>query len=233
MFSKQQPVLGRRPPEAPAGPGLSSTSVLGNSGGHAASGVDTSPLRPSVTPPVNPVSQLSEPRSDIRRPDPAAATPAVEQPQGSRLIVGPDVKLRGAEILDCDTLVVEGRVEATMDSRVIQIAEQGAFSGKVGIDIAEIHGEFDGELTARQQLIIHATGRVRGKIRYGKLLIEAGGIISGDIESLAELRHDDARANPNSSTRQQELPIPRDAQRAATEKEVSANVKPLLSTVAG
>src|SRR5690606_16403406 len=26
----------------------------------------------------------------------------------SRLIVGPEVKLRGAEILDCDTLVVEG-----------------------------------------------------------------------------------------------------------------------------
>ena len=26
----------------------------------------------------------------------------------SRLIVGPEVKLKGAEILDCDTLVVEG-----------------------------------------------------------------------------------------------------------------------------
>ncbi len=103
---------------------------------------------------------------------------------GSRLIVGPDVKLKGAEILDCDTLVVEGRVEATMDSRVIRIAEQGAFSGKVGIDVAEIHGKFDGELTARKQLIIHATGRVSGKIRYGKILIEEGGEVSGDVQSL-------------------------------------------------
>ena len=50
---------------------------------------------------------------------------------GARLIVGPDVKLKGAEILDCDTLVVEGRVEATMDSRVIRIAEHGSFAGKV------------------------------------------------------------------------------------------------------
>ena len=41
----------------------------------------------------------------------------------SKLIVGPDIKLKGAEITDCDTLVVEGRVEASMDSRVIQIAE--------------------------------------------------------------------------------------------------------------
>lgn len=102
----------------------------------------------------------------------------------SRLIVGPDVKLKGAEILDCDTLVVEGRVEATMDSRVIQIAADGAFSGKVGIDVAEIYGRFDGELTARGQLIIHSTGRVSGKIRYGKILIEEGGELSGDVAAI-------------------------------------------------
>lgn len=100
---------------------------------------------------------------------------------GSRLIVGPDVKLKGAEIQDCDTLVVEGRVEATMDSRIIQIAEHGVFSGKVGIDVAEVYGQFDGELMARQQLIVHATGRVSGKIRYGKILVEEGGEVSGDI----------------------------------------------------
>ncbi|MCK0506982.1 bactofilin family protein [Aromatoleum anaerobium] len=107
---------------------------------------------------------------------------------GSRLIVGPEVKLKGAEILDCDTLIVEGRVEATMDSRVIRIAESGSFAGTVGIDIAEIRGRFDGELTARTQLVIHATGRVSGKIRYGKILIEEGGELSGDVQSLASAK---------------------------------------------
>lgn len=105
---------------------------------------------------------------------------------GARLLVGPDVKLKGAEILDCDTLVVEGRVEATMDSRVIRIAENGAFVGKVSIDIAEIHGSFEGELTARSQLIIHSTGRVSGKIRYGKLVVDEGGEVSGDINTLSD-----------------------------------------------
>lgn len=126
----------------------------------------------------------------------------VTKPGESRLIVGPDVKLKGAEILDCDTLVVEGRVEATMDSRVLRIAEHGSFSGTVGIDVAEIHGSFDGELTARSQLIIHAGGKVSGKIRYGKILIEEGGQISGDIRALdsgdAERRPADAST---SSTR--------------------------------
>ena len=100
---------------------------------------------------------------------------------GSKLTVGPNIKLTGVEITDCDTLVVEGIVEATMDSRVMQISESGAFKGSAEIDIAEIHGAFDGNLTVRQKLVIYATGKVTGKIRYGKLVIEEGGQLAGEI----------------------------------------------------
>lgn len=115
---------------------------------------------------------------------PASATTAPASSTregGSKLTVGPNIKLKGVEITDCDTLVVEGLVEATMDSRVIQIAEHGAFKGSAEIDIAEIHGEFDGNLTVRQKLVIYATGKVTGKIRYGKLVIEEGGQLAGEI----------------------------------------------------
>ena len=106
----------------------------------------------------------------------------VKEGGGSKLTVGPNIKLKGVEITDCDTLVVEGLVEATMDSRVIQISEQGAFKGSAEIDIAEIHGHFDGNLTVRQKLIIYATGKVTGKVSYGKLVIEEGGQLSGEIQ---------------------------------------------------
>src|SRR4030095_3675651 len=95
---------------------------------------------------------------------------------------GPNIKLKGVEITDCDTLVVEGSVEATMDSRVIQISERGSFKGSAEIDIAEIRGEFDGNLTVRQKLVIYSTGKVTGKVRYGKVVIEEGGQLSGEIE---------------------------------------------------
>ena len=132
---------------------------------------------PLAVPPVKTVSSTAKPDSN----DASASENVIE----ARLIVGPEVKLKGAEILDCDTLVVEGRVEATMDSRVIRIAEHGSFVGKVSIDIAEIHGSFEGELTARSQLIIHSTGRVSGTIRYGKLVADEGGELCGDINVLS------------------------------------------------
>ena len=110
--------------------------------------------------------------------DPSASS---VQEGGSKLTVGPNIKLKGVEITDCDTLVVEGLVEATMDSRVMQIAEQGAFKGSAEIDVAEIRGEFNGNLTVRQKLVIYSTGKVTGTIRYGKLVIEEGGQLAGEI----------------------------------------------------
>lgn len=116
-------------------------------------------------------------------PDAAAVQASASQREvGSKLTVGPKIKLKGVEITDCDTLFVEGLVEATMDARLMEIAEPGAFKGSAEVDLAEIRGEFDGDLTVREKLVIYATGRVCGKIRYGKLVIEEGGRISGDIQ---------------------------------------------------
>ena len=116
---------------------------------------------------------------------PAKPAPTREsEAKGSRLIVGPDIKLKGAEITDCDTLVVEGRVEATLDSRVLEIAEHGVFQGTISVDQAEIRGRFEGEITVRKQLIVHSSGRVSGKIRYAKIRIEEGAEISGDLAVL-------------------------------------------------
>lgn len=131
-----------------------------------------------------PVAEPQQPRAVAPEVSAAPATtdsPVAEQ-GGSKLTVGPNIKLKGVEITDCDTLVVEGTVEATMDSRVIHIAQQGAFHGSAEIDIAEIHGEFTGALTVRQKLVIHSTGKVSGKIRYGKLVIEEGGQLAGEVE---------------------------------------------------
>ena len=117
-------------------------------------------------------SERAEPRS------------ATDERKEAKLVVGPQIKIKGVEISDCDTLVVEGRIEATLDSRVLEITEHGVFQGTIAVDNAEIHGRFEGELTVRKQLIIHATGRVSGKIRYAKIKVEEGAEVAGDLQML-------------------------------------------------
>ncbi len=128
-----------------------------------------------------PATMPTQPAQNVTTP--ASASTTAPGSAGSKLTVGPNIKLKGVEITDCDTLVVEGTVEATMDSRVIHISENGAFKGSAEIDIAEIHGEFNGTLTVRHKLVIYSTGKVNGKIRYGKLVVEEGGQLAGEIEA--------------------------------------------------
>jgi cytoskeletal protein CcmA (bactofilin family) len=165
------PFFGKREPE-PAAPAPYSPNSGRNLNG---------------TPRTEPVSNLTQTglRGDAATSTSTSTTPASAtsgSESGSRLIVGPNIKLKGVEITDCDTLVVEGTVEATMDSRVIQIMANGAFKGSADIDIAEIHGQFDGNLTVRDKLVIYAQGKVKGTIRYGKVIIEEGGQLSGDVQ---------------------------------------------------
>ncbi|MFD1891610.1 bactofilin family protein [Ottowia beijingensis] len=173
----QGPFFGKR--EEPTAPRTPGSSTLG---GTSSLGSASSSAQPFSAPAATPVP----------------ATPAAPE-SGAKLTVGPNIKLKGVEITDCDTLVVEGTVEATMNSRVIQIAEQGAFKGSAEIDIAEVRGTFDGNLTVRQKLVIFSTGKVTGKIRYGKIVIEEGGQLSGEI-TFGTSGNSDSKSSTGTST---------------------------------
>ena len=114
---------------------------------------------------------------------PLARAHAADAPE-SRLFVGIHIKLKGVEICDCDAVVIEGHVEATVHSTALEIARPGTLNGTADIDVAEIHGEFVGDLTARTRLVVHGTGRVSGTIRYGKLVVAEGGELTGDVKRL-------------------------------------------------
>jgi cytoskeletal protein CcmA (bactofilin family) len=114
---------------------------------------------------------------------PAAATPSTDS---KKLIVGREINLNG-EIRTCDMLVVEGTVEAVLsDCRSMELAPSGRFKGSATVEVADVSGRFDGELTVNGRLTVRATGKVLGKINYGQLEIERGGIVSGTIEALPE-----------------------------------------------
>jgi cytoskeletal protein CcmA (bactofilin family) len=143
---------------------------------------DPMPAR-GLMPPAAPQS-VAQPAAVTDAPKAADKEKSSDDRKEAKLIVGPDIKMKGVEVNDCDTLVVEGRIEATLDARALQIAEKGVFSGTVAVDSAEIHGRLEGELTVRKQLVVHATGRVSGKIRYARIKVEEGAELAGEISVL-------------------------------------------------
>ncbi|MFO1396787.1 MAG: polymer-forming cytoskeletal protein [Burkholderiales bacterium] len=176
-----------RPAESPDSAKTVLKPAIYDPPGTATGGGGARPVAPGSN---DPAAQRTAPPSPPPAAAPAsaaapAAKPAGEQPE-SRLFVGVNIKLKGVEITDCDSLVIEGQVEATVNSKAMEIAKPGTLRGTAQIETAEVHGEFVGELTARTRLIVHGTGCVSGTIRYGKLIVAEGGEVTGDVKRLDE-----------------------------------------------
>lgn len=100
----------------------------------------------------------------------------------ANLHVGRGLKLEG-KIQSCDSLVIEGDVQATIESGTLTISETGEVRGEATVDQAEINGKFDGTLLVKKCLTVNSTGKITGTIRYGELKVEQGGKISGQVEA--------------------------------------------------
>jgi cytoskeletal protein CcmA (bactofilin family) len=187
-FNRNDRLPDPKDPKLPARPATTTASGLSTSTATPSTPSSSAPAstaRPSTPPPAPATTPASSPATSV----PAAV---VNDAPGSRLSIGPNINLKGVEISNCDVLVIEGNVDATITSKVMEIAQPGQFSGTANIDIAEIHGEFSGELTVRTKLVVHGTGRVTGTIRYGKLVVAEGGVLSGELKQLDA--PDDAKA---------------------------------------
>lgn len=159
------------------------------------SGVRAEEVKPTQTPPdINPDerdrdtagTRVITPSYQARKtqvrtlqsntPSSNAASPA------ANLHVGRGLKLEG-KIQSCDSLVIEGDVQATIESGTLTITETGDVRGDATVDEAEVNGKFDGTLTVKKCLTINSSGRVTGTVRYGELKVEQGGQVSGEIRA--------------------------------------------------
>jgi cytoskeletal protein CcmA (bactofilin family) len=141
---------------------------------------------PTMAPRVPEVARAPDsirPPEPFRRPGDFGGQPRRNDSELRKLTVGREITLSG-EITSCDKLIIEGSVEANLNNcRDVEIAESGLFKGSASIEEAEIQGRFEGNLVVRKRLLIKASGRVSGTIRYGQLEVECGGQLSGDVQA--------------------------------------------------
>ena len=147
------------------------------------------PPFPAAPLPSSPTGLPSAPGATVRAlagapaPRPSllvAARPSRDPAERRTLVVGHGISVQGV-VQDAERLVVEGTVEASMiQATELSVAPGGMFKGEVEVDDAEIAGTIDGTLTAKNSLIVRATGKVLGrKARCRRLQVEDGGQITG------------------------------------------------------
>ncbi|MDX5366882.1 MAG: polymer-forming cytoskeletal protein [Alphaproteobacteria bacterium] len=121
-------------------------------------------------------------KTPVRTLQPSPINTSSSAAPAANLHVGRGLKLEG-KIQSCDSLVIEGDVQATIESGTLTITESGEVRGDATVEEAEVNGKFDGTLTVKKCLTINSSGRVTGKVRYGELKVEQGGQVSGEISA--------------------------------------------------
>jgi len=140
-----------------------------------------------------PLQDMMTPRTPIQQ-------PAASSAKKRSVLIGPGVEFDGS-LENCDEVVIEGTVRATITAAHLLVKAAGTFSGSADVEKAEVEGDYEGTLTARSQLQIHQTGRVTGDINYARLEIASGGILTGQVSVYID---DEDKKNPEPSPTQPE-----------------------------
>jgi cytoskeletal protein CcmA (bactofilin family) len=88
-------------------------------------------------------------------------------------------------------LVIAGTVNGSVicsgeDTSVVKILEGGIFTGEINAPRVEIAGKVDANVTGTSSVSIGSSAEVSGVIRFYKLAVSPGAVISGELVTMAE-----------------------------------------------
>ena len=91
---------------------------------------------------------------------------------------------------------VDGTIKGSLkcEAKVV-IGPTGAVEGQIRCDNAAVEGRFEGGLHVSGLLTIKEKARVNGEVRYGKLVVQPGAVLIGDVR-LGGQKTNPVKSNP-------------------------------------
>jgi len=97
-----------------------------------------------------------------------------------------ELRLKGAFSFK-GRLIIKGSFEGSITGENLVIAEEGVVLAEINAENVRIGGQFEGYITALNEVVILSTGICTGKISCKSLIVETGGLLNGDIRCTKDL----------------------------------------------
>ena len=81
-------------------------------------------------------------------------------------------------------VMILGSFTGSISSNILEIYKDGKAVGTIEAENVIIAGYFEGELACSGLLTIARTGTVKGRVAYGNLLVELGGLLDAEVFQL-------------------------------------------------
>ena len=98
----------------------------------------------------------------------------------ANVVIGNGVIIKG-EILQADTVQIDGTADVTMTTENLMIGVNGHLKGDLTSHHVEVWGKLDGNIKVTGTLTVQEAGMVSGNLEYENLQVKLGGQITGDI----------------------------------------------------
>jgi cytoskeletal protein CcmA (bactofilin family) len=158
---------------------------------------------------ASPGSAQTNPGSPPPPASPPGSPPAAAAPRsGVPARLGPTLSWEG-KLAGEEDLLVEGRFkgEIQLPGHQVTIGSQGQVEGEVRASSIIVEGEVRGNLSAAQQVLVRASGKVLGDIRAPRVALDQGCRFKGAIDM-----------EPKSAERREERPNERQGERQQAQR---------------
>ncbi len=115
-------------------------------------------------------------------------TPRLETPRpgpvtGERATIGPSITIRG-DVSGDEDLLIQGRVEGSVDLKLksVTVGTEGRVKANITGRVVIVEGEVEGDLKAKEQVVLRSTARVQGDITAARVVLEDGASFRGGVD---------------------------------------------------
>ena len=97
--------------------------------------------------------------------------------------IGPSIQISG-DVTGNEDVRIEGRVEGTVNlsDNVLTIGKEGQINAAVNARVIFVEGKVEGDLKGDEQVVVQASGNVRGNIVSPRVTLEDGCKFKGSID---------------------------------------------------
>lgn len=85
------------------------------------------------------------------------------------------------------TLTIFGSFTGSIKSSTLEIVKDGKAFGSAEAESVTINGYFEGEIACYGHLTIAKTATVKGRVAYGSLSVETGGLLDAEVFQLESM----------------------------------------------
>lgn len=132
-----------------------------------------------------------------RPPTPAPASSG----RSGHAIIGPSITIHG-EVTGDEDLLIQGQVDGSvdLDANAVTVGAEGRVKANITARVVTVEGQVEGDLKARDQVILRSQAQVKGDITAPRVVLEDGASFRGLVDmGDTEFRKASAVARPPAS----------------------------------